>query len=293
MIERLALIEAHLDFPEEEIEPISLEAMKQSLKGMIEKLEEWIGSYEEGRVFREGISCAIVGKTNVGKSSLLNVLLKEERAIVTPIPGTTRDLIEEVLNINGIPVRLIDTAGLRKTIDSIELEGVKRAKDRVAQSDFILLMVDGSRPVDIDDLEIFEEVRGKKKVVVINKNDLPSMITLEEIKDRFQGDPIVYISALKNRGIDGLKEAIYSLLIHRAVRPSPEYLIIANVRHKRALDRVKESLSNSIKGLEKGTSLEFIAFEMRSALEVLGEVVGETTSEVVLNRIFEQFCIGK
>jgi tRNA modification GTPase len=221
------------------------------------------------------------------------VLLRHERAIVTPIPGTTRDLIEEVLNINGIPVRLIDTAGLRKAIDSIEQEGVKRAQERVAESDFILLLVDGSRPIDVDDLEIFEEVKEKKKVVVMNKSDLPSMILPKEIEDRFQGDPIVYISALKNSGIDGLKEAIYHLLIHRAVRPSPEYLIIANVRHKRALDQVKESLSNTIKGLEKGTSLEFIAFEIRSALEVLGEVVGETSSEEVLNRIFEQFCIGK
>jgi tRNA modification GTPase len=293
MIEGLALIEAHLDFPEEEIEPISLGEMKHSLKGMVKKVDEWIGSYEEGRIFREGISCAIVGKTNVGKSSLLNVLLKEERAIVTPIPGTTRDLIEEVLNINGIPVRLIDTAGLRKVTDSIELEGVKRAKERVAEADFILLMVDGSRAIDFDDLEIFEEVKEKKRVVVMNKKDLPSVISLKEMKDRFQEDPIISISALKNEGIEGLKEAIYTLLIHREVRPSPEYLIIANIRHKRVLDQVKESLSNTLKGLEKGVSLEFIAFEMRSALEALGEVVGETTPEEVLNRIFEQFCIGK
>jgi tRNA modification GTPase len=293
MIEGLALIEAHLDFPEEEIEPISLEGMKHSLKGMIKKLDEWIGSYEEGRIFREGISCAIVGKTNVGKSSLLNVLLKEERAIVTPIPGTTRDLIEEVLNINGIPVRLIDTAGLRKATDSIELEGVKRAKERVAAADFILLMVDRSRPLDIDDFEIFEEVKGKKRVVVMNKKDLPSMISPQEMKDRFQRDPIISISTLKNEGIEGLKEAIYTLLIHREMKPSPEYLIIANVRHKRALYQAKERLSSALKGFGKGTSLELVAFEMRSALEALGEVVGETTPEEVLNRIFEQFCVGK
>jgi tRNA modification GTPase len=293
MIERLALIEAHLDFPEEEIEPISLGKMKHSIMEMIKKLDEWIGSYEEGRIFREGISCAIVGKTNVGKSSLLNVLLKEERAIVTPIPGTTRDLIEEVLNINGVPLRLIDTAGLRKATDSIELEGVKRAKARVAEADFILLMVDGSRPLDIDDLEIFEEVKEKKRVVVLNKKDLPSVILPYEMKNRFPEDPIISISALKHEGIEGLKEAIYTSLIHREMRPSPEYLIIANVRHKRALHQVKESLSNALRGLEKGTSLEFIAFEMRSALEALGEMVGETTPEEVLNRIFEQFCVGK
>lgn len=293
LVERLALIEAHIDFPEEEIEPISSKEIKDSLEGMAAKMEEWIASYEEGKIFREGISCAIVGKTNVGKSSLLNVLLKEERAIVTPIPGTTRDVIEEVLNINGIPVRLIDTAGLRKAIDTIEQEGVKRAKQRVADSDFVLLMVDGSRSLDADDLEIFEEIKGKKKVVIINKNDLPLKISLEEVRGRFLADPIVSISALRNEGIDGLKEAIYHSLIHRDIRPSPEHLIVANIRHKTALSQVKENLLNAVKGLEEGTSLEFIAFDIRSALEALGEVVGETTTEEVLNRIFEEFCIGK
>jgi tRNA modification GTPase len=229
----------------------------------------------------------------VGKSSLLNVLLKEERAIVTPIPGTTRDVIEEVLNIKGIPVRLIDTAGLRKAIDTIEQEGVKRAKQRVADSDFVLLMMDGSRSLDADDLEIFEEIKEKKKVVIINKNDLPLKISLEEVKGRFLSDPIVSISALKSEGIDDLKEAIYNSLVHRDIRPSPEHLIVANIRHRTALSQVKEDLLNAVKGLEEGTSLEFIAFDIRSALEALGEVVGETTTEEVLNRIFEQFCIGK
>jgi len=293
LMDRLALIEAHIDFPEEEIEPIALDDLKHSFETMTKKLEEWIASYEEGKMFREGISCAIVGKTNVGKSSLLNVLLKEDRAIVTPIPGTTRDVIEEILNINGIPVRLIDTAGLRKAMDSIEQEGVRRAKQRVADSDFILLMIDGSRPLELDDMEIFEEIEGKKKVVILNKNDLPSEIDLEEMKRRFQTDPLVSISALKNDGIDDLKEAIYASLIHRDVRASPEHLIVANIRHKTALSQLKENLLNAIKELEEGTSLEFIAFEIRSALEALGEMVGETASEEVLNRIFQQFCIGK
>ena len=162
-------------------------------------MEEWIASYEEGRIFREGISCAIIGKTNVGKSSLLNVLLKEERAIVTPIPGTTRDVIEEVLNIYGIPVRLMDTAGLRRAADSIEQEGVRRTKERVADSDFVLLMLDGSQAMDEDDREIFEEIKGKKKVVIVNKNDLPSNISVEEVKRYFQEDPVVSISCIEKR----------------------------------------------------------------------------------------------
>jgi tRNA modification GTPase len=293
LVQHLALIEAHIDFPEEEIEPISLREMEGNLGGMVQKLEEWIASYEEGKVFREGVSCAIIGKTNVGKSSLLNALLKEERAIVTAIPGTTRDVIEEILSIYGIPVRLMDTAGLRKAGDSIEQEGVKRAKERLADSDFVLLMLDGSRVLDEDDKEIFEEVKGKKKVVILNKNDLPQKMSVGEVRDRFMGDPIVSISALKGEGIDELKKTIYTSLIQRNVRTSPEDLIVANIRHKNALIQIRDNLSNVIKGIGEEISFEFIAFEIRSALEALGELVGETTSEEVLNRIFDQFCIGK
>lgn len=293
LVEQLALIEAHIDFPEEEIDPIAFGLIKNDLEGMTHKMEGWIASYEEGRIFREGISCAIIGKTNVGKSSLLNILLKEERAIVTPTPGTTRDVIEEVLNIQGIPVRLMDTAGLRKTTDSVEQEGVKRTKERVADSDFVVLVLDGSRPLDGDDMDIFKEVEKKKKVVVINKNDLPKKISIEEVKNRFHSDPVVSISALRNDGIDDLKEAIYNSLIHRDVRTSPDHLIVANLRHKAALAQARDNLSNVVRGLEEGTSLEFIAFEIRSALEALGEMVGETTTEEVLDRIFEKFCIGK
>ena len=293
LIEDLALIEAHIDFPEEEIEPISLRKMEQEMEETIQKLEGWVSSYEEGKVFREGISCAIIGKTNVGKSSLLNVLLREERAIVTPIPGTTRDVIEEILNICGVPVRLIDTAGLRKVKDSIEQEGVRKAKERLADSDLILLMLDGSRGLDEEDGEIFEEVKGKKKVVILNKEDLPQKISVDDVKNQIVDDPIVSISALKGEGIDDLKKTIYTSLIQRGVRASPEHLIVANIRHKSALIQIRDNLSNAMKGMEEGTPFEFIAFEIRSALETLGELVGETTSEEILNLIFDQFCIGK
>jgi tRNA modification GTPase len=293
LIEGLSLMEAHIDFPEEEIEPIAFGKMGKDLRPIVHQMDEWINSYEDGKIFREGISCVIVGKTNVGKSSLLNVLLKEDRAIVTPIPGTTRDVIEEVLNIYGIPARLMDTAGFRKPVDSIEQEGVRRAKERVADSDFVLLMLDGSRALDDDDREIFAEIKGKKKVIVMNKNDLPLRTSLEEVKILFPKDPVISISALRNDGIDDLKQAIYSSLVRREVRASPEHLIVANIRHKRALAQVRDNLCNAAKGLEEGVSLEFIAFEIRSALEALGDLVGETATEEVLDRIFEKFCIGK
>ncbi len=293
LIGHLALIEAHIDFPDEEIEPIAFEEMGIDLERMIYRMKGWIESYEEGRIFREGISCAIVGKTNVGKSSLLNVMVKEERAIVTSIPGTTRDVIEGILNIYGIPLRLMDTAGLRKPLDSIEQEGVRRAKERVADSDFVLLVLDGSRALEQDDKEIFGEIKGKKRVVILNKHDLPQKISIDEVKNRFLDDPIVSISALKDEGIDDLKKTIYTSLVHRDVRATPEHLIVANIRHKTALTQIKDNLSNAMEGMEEGSFLEFIAFEIRSALEALGELVGETTTEEVLNRIFGQFCIGK
>lgn len=293
LVEYLSLIEAHIDFPEEEIEDIHQSRMRQDLLNNAQKLGEWISTYEEGRVFREGISCAIIGKTNVGKSSLLNVLVKQERAIVTPIPGTTRDIIEEVLNIHGIPVRLMDMAGLRKAKDSIEAEGVRRAKERVADSDLVLLILDGSRELEKDDFDIFLEVQGKRKVVIVNKRDLPQKTSLEEIQNHFPADPVVSISALKQEGIEDLKKIIYSTIIHREIRVSPEHLIVANIRHKNLLAEIRESLLRASDGLEEGASYEFIAFEIRSAINSLGEMVGETTPEDVLNRIFEQFCIGK
>jgi tRNA modification GTPase len=293
LLNHLALIEAHIDFPEEEIEAVSLSRLQDDLAGMVEKLEEWVASYEEGKIFREGISCAIIGKTNVGKSSLLNVFIKEERAIVTPVPGTTRDVIEEVINVQGIPLRLMDTAGLRRTLDSVEREGVKKTWERMEDADLLLLIIDGSRDLDENDREIFEKTEKKKRVLVLNKKDLPVRVSRENLKANFQNDPIVHVSALKNEGIDTLKDAIYTSLIHRDVRKSPDHLIIANIRHKNGLTQAKNNLSNAIKGLEAGTSPEFIAFEIRSCLEALGELVGETTSEDVLNRIFDQFCIGK
>ncbi|HSB03664.1 MAG TPA: tRNA uridine-5-carboxymethylaminomethyl(34) synthesis GTPase MnmE [Thermodesulfobacteriota bacterium] len=293
LVDRLALIEAHIDFPEEEMEPVSLIELQEYLRGMAGKMEEWISSYEEGRLFREGVSCVITGKTNVGKSSLLNVLLKEDRAIVTPVPGTTRDVIEEILNIHGIPVRLMDTAGLRRAVNTVEEEGVKRAKERVADSDLVLLVLDGSQGLDEDDQEILRKIERKRKVVVVNKKDLPLKVSLDGLRSLLRDVPIVHISALKNEGMEDLKAAIYDTIIHKEVRTSPDHLIVANIRHKRALTGAKDNLSNAIKELEKGTSLEFIAFEIRSALGTLGEMVGETASEEVLDRIFGRFCIGK
>jgi tRNA modification GTPase len=187
----------------------------------------------------------------------------------------------------------MDTAGIRKPADSVEQEGVKRAKERVADSDFVVLILDESRSLDDDDREIFAEIEGKKKVIAMNKNDLPPKTSLKKVKILFPKDPVISISALRNNGIDDLKQAIYSSLIRREVKATPEHVIVASIRHKAALIQIRKNLLNAAKGLEEGLSLEFIAFEIRSSLEALGDLVGETTTEEVLDRIFEKFCIGK
>jgi tRNA modification GTPase len=188
---------------------------------------------------------------------------------------------------------LVDTAGLRRTVDPIEMEGVRRTRQHVADSDLILLVLDGSQPLNHEDTEILCEVETRKKVIVVNKRDLPLSISIDQIRKFSEKDPAIFISALENTGIDELKESIYRSLIQRNQRISPEYVIVANVRHKDALSRAGESIMGALKGVEEGTPHEFIAFEVRSALEAIGEIIGETTHEDVLNRIFQQFCIGK
>jgi tRNA modification GTPase len=293
VVSRLALIEAHIDFPEEEIDPGSAGEMEEDFRGIVGKLNEWIESFEEGRLFREGIACAIIGRANVGKSSLLNRLLKQERAIVTPFPGTTRDVIEEVVSIRGVPVRLMDTAGLRRTDDAVELEGVRRTRERTVDADLVLLVVDGSREVEEEDREIFRDVAKKKKVIVLNKADLALRIGVSEMRELFPETPVISISALRGEGLEELKTAVHDLLMKDGVRSSPDHVVVANVRHRVALVKAHEGFARALEGVERGLPPELVALDIRGGLEALAEMVGETTPEDVLNRIFSQFCIGK
>ncbi len=292
MVKCLALIEALIDFPDEEIE-MNEDVVKGDLDEGERRVRELIESYEEGRIYRDGVSVSIVGKTNVGKSSLLNILLRENRAIVTPIPGTTRDVIEEVVTIHEIPIRLVDMAGMRRSSDPIEREGVKLAKGKVAEAEMVILVIDSSRGLDKNDWEIIEEVKGKKKVVALNKTDLPTKIPMEQIQRAIPNTRAVEISALKNWGIETLKESIYSTLTGDGIGPDTGEVLIVNARHKQALEGSLQCLRRAKEGMEKKVPLELVALELRSCLDYLGEIGGETTTEEVLECIFSQFCIGK
>jgi len=292
LLNLLTSLEAGVDFPEEEIPEISPAEISRQIKNSLERLNALWQTYQEGRIYREGIAAVIVGKPNVGKSSLLNSLLGEDRAIVTAIPGTTRDTIEEIINIQGIPLRILDTAGLRHARDLIEEEGVKRTKKHLSQADLAIWVLDGSQPANSEDLAILPEIQSKKTIIAVNKNDLPQRIALESLRAKLPETPFIPVSALYGSGIDRLKEVIRGLVLNGKLESSAE-IIIANLRHKQAIEAARDSLSQAWQSLKANLSYEFIILDLKPALESLGEILGEETSEDVLDRIFGQFCIGK
>jgi len=293
LLEVLVPLEAYIDFPEEDIDPPPMEWVKERLGHILAKVGGLIEAYEEGEIYRDGVKVAIVGKANVGKSSLLNQLLERKRAIVTAIPGTTTDVLEEVVNISGVLIRLMDMAGLREPRDEVEQEGVRLAKEKLTEAHLVLLMVDGSSPLDDADREIFEEVKGKEVIVVLNKIDLPARLSEQELRMEVGMRDIYPISALRGDGVERLKKGIVDAIVKGRVKRGTGDLVPVNLRHKRVLERVKESLEEISEGLGRGIPWDLTAVEVRGVLDILGEIVGETTPEEVLEAIFSRFCIGK
>ena len=292
LLDLQAGMEASIDFPEDEVPQFSGVTIRLRLQGALERLNSLLQTYAEGKIYREGVSAVIVGRPNAGKSSLLNALLREDRAIVTPIPGTTRDVIEEGVNVRGIFLRLMDTAGLRQTKDAVEVEGVRRTRDRLAQADLVIWVVDGSEPLTPDDRDILTEVRDKRAVVAINKNDLPLRADLQDLAGQLPRVPLIPVSALHHLRIDALEDAIRDRVLNGTPESSSE-ILLSNLRHKQALERAMEGLERALEATRLNLSPEFLCMDLGAALQALGEIVGETTSEDLLERIFSQFCIGK
>lgn len=287
-----ALMEASIDFPEEDIEPLSSEGAEARTRLIIKEIQGLIETAEEGKIYREGIGTAIVGRPNVGKSSLLNALLKEDRAIVTPVPGTTRDIIEEWLNLKGVPLRIIDTAGIHHTANPVEKEGVKRSKEAIDRADLALLMLDSSEELKEEDRELIKRIGDKRKIIVLNKIDLEKRIDEAWVRKTFPSEPILPISAKEGAGLGDLKEAIVGLVFNGGMTPK-ERPCITRVRHKDALIRARDSLESLLNSLKEGFSPEFLSLDLRVAIDAIGEITGQTTTEDILNRIFDEFCIGK
>ena len=289
----LALTEAAIDFPEDDLEIFSRKVAINEVEDLLERVEGLISTSEDGRILQEGLATVIVGRPNVGKSSLLNQLLKQNRAIVTPFPGTTRDTLEEYINIKGVPVRLVDTAGLRPTVDPVEKEGVRRTEVAMAGADLVLVVVDASCGLVKEEEELLNQNHTKRKqILVINKVDLaPS--NGRRIKEKMEGilSPIL-TSATKGEGLDELKEAIMKAAFSGA-RIQGDGVLVARARHKQALQEASEGLKQALNSIRRGMPEDLIAVDVRASLDRLGDIVGITTSEEILDRIFSTFCIGK
>ncbi len=291
LVEVRAYFEVAIDFPDEDVEIVNRDEVLERLRHeLLLPLDELINQAESGRIIREGISVVIVGLPNVGKSSLLNTLLQEERALVTEIPGTTRDTIEEFLDINGIPVRIVDTAGIREDAERVEQLGIERARDQVNRADLVIFLADGSRPFEAADQELYQTVKHKPLIVVLNKCDLPLQIDLTAAPEVFS-EPIK-ISAVTQDGIDQLKNAIFSRVTGGAEQWGEDGCR-PNIRQKAALVRARNAAEGICEGLAFGLSSDLVTIDILECLEHLGEIIGETTTEDVLDLIFEQFCLGK
>jgi tRNA modification GTPase len=290
LLNLLARVEAALDFPEEAAE-LSPQALSEELAGPLEELENLLASYRQGRLLREGVGVVLAGRPNVGKSSLLNRLLDTDRAIVTDIPGTTRDVIEETISLAGIPLRLSDTAGLRQARDLVEELGVARSRERLAQADLILLLVDASEPLSGEDAQTLEELADRPVLIVLNKIDLPQQISVQNLR-QYSSHPVVEISALTGQGLENLEQAMVDLVLAGGVQTAGE--IVTQARHAELLVRAQEALSRGRELLEQAeTPWELLAFEVKDALQALGEITGEEVGDAVLDQIFSEFCIGK
>ena len=290
MLNTLALIEYSVDFTEDDEEPdetIPIRVQEQ-LTVAIEDMKKLLEGANEGRIIRDGLKLAIIGKPNVGKSSLLNCLLKEKRAIVTDIPGTTRDIIEEFISLDGIPVKITDTAGIRETEDEVEKIGVEKSREKIDEADLVVLMLDSSHPLEDEDREIIKKVKDKKYVVLMNKNDLEKKISDEDIKELKN---IIYISAKTGFGIDELKKKVKDLFFNGEV--DSESMIISNNRHKQALYRALENCEEALDRVKSNEYLDLISIYVTSALKALGEITGSELEEDLINKIFSEFCVGK
>ena len=288
----LARAEVAIDFPEEETDVVfRQEGTKGINEDLIKPIEALIEAHES-RIWVDGINTVIAGRVNAGKSSLLNRLLNEQRAIVAPIPGTTRDIIESTINIEGIPLRLMDTAGFQRVNDEVERLGINLTKQKLKESDFVLIVIDQSRPLGQDDLDTILQSKGKKALIVINKIDLPSKLGQGADSEALSLFPSVKISALTGQGLDQLTKAMKDCILECRLDTMSSHAV-PNLRHRHALNNALQFFKDAEQRTREAAPMEIIAFELRSGLDALGGITGETTSEDVLDSIFSQFCLGK
>ncbi|KJD39667.1 tRNA modification GTPase [Paenibacillus polymyxa] len=292
LVETLAHIEVNIDYPEHDVESFTSELIKDKSSQVMAEIDRLLHTAEQGKILREGLTTAIVGRPNVGKSSLLNTLAQGERAIVTDIPGTTRDVIEEYVTINNIPLKLLDTAGIRETMDVVERIGVERSRTAVSEADLLLIVMNANEPLHEDEMALMEQIRGRQAIVIMNKMDLPAQIDRDLLLRYVPEELIVPMSVKENEGADRLEQAISNLFFSGKLE-SADMTYVSNVRHIALLKKARQSLVDAYEAADQFVPIDMIQIDVRLAWEHLGEIVGDTAHEALIDQIFSQFCLGK
>ncbi|HWR39201.1 MAG TPA: tRNA uridine-5-carboxymethylaminomethyl(34) synthesis GTPase MnmE [Patescibacteria group bacterium] len=292
LLAMIARLEAAIDFPEEDIEELASTEAGSALVTTREVIAELLATAQTGRILREGLATVIIGKPNVGKSSLLNALLREKRAIVTDVPGTTRDIIEEYLNVRGIPLKIIDTAGIRETEDLVERIGVERARRIVDTADLVLLLLDASSPLSREDKEVLSLLPGREAVILLNKSDLPPVLTSEELAVFAPGRLVLKISVTEGSGLDQLEDAIAGMVYRDGLEPV-DAAFVNTLRQADLLRQTDQCLIAALAAIDAGMPPDCLVVDLREAWEQLGKITGDTVGEDIIDQIFSRFCIGK
>lgn len=292
VIELLAHIEVNIDYPEHDVEEMTSAFIREQCALAINEIKRLLKTANEGKILREGILTAIVGRPNVGKSSLMNVLSQENKAIVTDIPGTTRDVIEQFVTINGIPLRLLDTAGIRETDDVVERIGVERSRNALEEADLILFVLNYNEPLHEDDYELLKQVSNRNVIAIVNKTDLPRRLNIDEVEQYIPREAIVKMSMLAEKGMDELERTISDMFFEGQLE-SGDLTYVSNVRHISLLKQAEKSLVDAIEATHMGIPIDVIQIDVRQAWESLGEILGDEAGDSLIDQIFSQFCLGK
>jgi tRNA modification GTPase len=293
ILETLAQVEVNIDYPEyDDVEEMTHRVLLDKSKHVKDEIKKLLVTSEQGKILREGLSTVIIGRPNVGKSSLLNSLVHENKAIVTDIPGTTRDVIEEYVNVRGVPLRLVDTAGIRETEDIVERIGVERSRKVLKEADLILLVLNSADELTHEDEQLFEAVEGMDVIVIVNKTDLPQKIDLSKVKQLAAQHKLVTTALIEEKGIDELEEAISSLFFEGAIEAG-DMTYVSNSRHIALLNQAHDSISDVINSVEMGTPIDIAQIDLTRTWELLGEIIGDSVHESLIDQLFSQFCLGK
>lgn len=293
LLETIAHVEVNIDYPEyDDVEEMSHALMREQTKKVANEIEQLLQVAKQGKILREGLSTAIIGRPNVGKSSLMNTLVQENKAIVTDVPGTTRDIIEEYVSVRGVPLRLVDTAGIRETEDIVEKIGVERSRKVLMESDLILFVLNNNEVLTEDDKNLFEAVKGLEYIVIINKTDLNQKLSLAEVKKLAENKPIITTSLIQEEGIEELEKAIADTFFAGDI-DTGDMTYVSNARHIQLLKQAKQALLDASRSLELGMPLDIVQIDVTRTWELLGEIIGDTASDALIDQLFSQFCLGK